>query len=197
MGTVSEPQQRAIFKSIDIGDAFSDRFEIVASTADKDRYGDIVEQDWDLEQFNENPIVLFAHDSTRPVGTVPRIAVEKGKTGKRLIAEIALGPEGTTQDIDNLRRLVAAKIIRAASVGFYSGQIGELRDSGHLSGFHFKENRLIELSLVSVPANPNTLALSRSLNISEDFSSRLFTGVDPLPFLSRKRAQLQILRARS
>jgi HK97 family phage prohead protease len=195
MGTVPEPQ-RAIFKGVDIGDAFSDRFQIVASTADKDRYGDIVEQDWDLEQFNANPVVLFAHDSTRPVGTVSQIAVVKHASGKRLMAEIELAPEGTTPDVDNLRRLVAAKIIRAASVGFYPGQIDEMRDNGHLSGFRFTKNKLIEISLVSVPANPNTLALSRSLNLTDDFAGRLFTGVDPLPFLSRKRAQLQLLQLR-
>jgi HK97 family phage prohead protease len=183
----------AQYKSVDIGDEFDDEFSIIASTPDRDRYGDIVVQDWRLDDFKRNPVILWAHDSTRPVGRATHIAVEDKR---RLVARLQLGPDGTSRDIDELRKLVKAKIIRAASVGFFPGKSEAVRDEdGIQTGFRFSQNTLFEISLVSVPANPQALAISRSLNISEDFSARLFAGADARPFLSRKQALLQLIRA--
>ena len=44
--------------------------KFVASTANPDRYGDVVDQKgWDLRAYNRNPVVLFNHNpSQMPIG---------------------------------------------------------------------------------------------------------------------------------
>lgn len=183
----------AVYKSAELTETRGGEFEFVASTATRDRYGDIVVQDWDLSQYKRNPIVLFGHDSTRPVGTATHVAVEKGK----LVSRLKLADEGTSADVDFLRKLVAQNIIRAVSVGFLPGKSEIIRsETGDFTGFRYSQNALVEISLVSVPANPQALAVARSLDISDEFTARAFAGVDPAPFLSRKRAIINLARAK-
>lgn len=183
-----------IFKAAELSESpTGGGYAFVASTATRDRYGDIVVQDWDLTQYNRNPIVLFAHDATRPVGTA-RATVDKG----RLLASLTLAEPGTSEDVDYLRKLLEQKIIRAVSVGFLPGKSEVMRDDdGSFTGFRYSQNALVEISLVSVPANPQALAVARSLYIPDEFTERVFSGVDPAPFISRKRALIQQARNNS
>ena len=47
----------------------------IASTANPDRHGDIVEQSWKLDAYRNNPLVLYAHNSSAlfagPAATLP------------------------------------------------------------------------------------------------------------------------------
>src|SRR6185369_5417147 len=53
-------------------DAVSDQsFTFVASSNAVDRYGDVIEQDWILDDYWKNPVLLFAHQTRAlPVGRV-------------------------------------------------------------------------------------------------------------------------------
>lgn len=137
--------------------------EFVLSDASPDRYGDIVEVDgWDYENFKKNPIALFGHNNSFPIGKWQNI---KLNAGKDLRAELVLAPKGTSDRIDEIRKLVDAGILRAVSVGFRPLEYSQIKGDDGM-GMRFIKHELVEASVVSVPANPNALAVAKSLNIS-------------------------------
>ena len=68
---------------------------------------------WDLKAYNSNPIILFSHNGSLPVGT-SKVWLE----GKQLMTDINLAESGTAPVVDYVRGLVRQKILRAVSVGF-------------------------------------------------------------------------------
>ena len=62
----------------------------------------------------------------------------------------------------------------------------------------FLGQELLEISLVTVPANPAALSMAKSLSIPEMHLQRVFTPPrqDPSVFLAQKSAELDIIRAR-
>jgi HK97 family phage major capsid protein len=139
--------------------------EFVLSDSTVDSYGDTVDPNgWELGRFLKNPIALFGHSSGFPIGTWENVRVEGGKLKGRLV----FAKEGTSARIDELRRLVEQKILRAVSVGFLPLD-AEPKDPKRPWGPQtYKRQELLETSLVSVPANPAALSLAKSLNISSD-----------------------------
>jgi len=129
------------------------------STPSVDRMGDVVEQDWDLTDFLRNPIALYNHDTQAPIGTWERVRVDGG----RLLGHLKLAAAGTSDLIDTVRALVEQRVLRAVSVGFQSGEAQALKGG---AGYRLSKNRLFECSLVSVPANAEALAITRSLDPS-------------------------------
>lgn len=139
--------------------------EFVMSDASVDRMGDVITPDgWDLRHFKKNPIALFGHNSSFPIGTWSKIRVEGGK----LIGKLNLAQKGTSQRIDELISLVEQGILRAVSVGFIPKKTEPIDKDRPYDGQRFIEQELIETSLVSVPANPAALQLARSLKISAE-----------------------------
>jgi HK97 family phage prohead protease len=143
----------------------------VLSDATPDRMGDIIDAGgWDLKNFSRNPVALFNHNANFPIGKWINLRVEKGE----LRGELKLAPAGTSDRIDEIRRLVDADILRAVSVGFLPRRSEPISKNG--DGYRFLETELIETSLVSIPANPNALAIAKSLNISRDTVALVFAG---------------------
>lgn len=139
--------------------------EFVLSDATVDSYGDIVDPNgWELSRFRKNPIALFGHSSAHPIGTWADVRVEGGKLKGRLM----FAKEGTSARIDELRRLVEQKILRAVSVGFRPLEAEPLDPQRPYGPQKYKRQELLETSLVSVPANPAALSLAKSLHISDD-----------------------------
>lgn len=137
--------------------------EFVLSDATVDSYGDTVDPNgWDLARFRKNPIALFGHSSANPIGTWADVRVEGGKLKGRLI----FAKEGTSARIDELRRLVEQKILRAVSVGFRPLEAEPMDPQKPWGPQKYKRQELLETSLVSVPANPAALSLAKSLNVS-------------------------------
>src|ERR1700685_2057493 len=64
-------------------------FKVIISTADEDRQGDSIDQTkWNLKNFENNPVVLWAHDYySLPIGVATKIGVGDGK----LVSEGKLG----------------------------------------------------------------------------------------------------------
>ena len=144
----------------------------VLSDATPDRMGDIIDAGgWDLKNFSKNPVALFNHNANFPIGKWHNLRVEKGE----LRGDLRLAPEGTSPRIDEIRRLVEADILRAVSVGFLPRKYEPI-SKGSDSGMRFTAAELIETSLVSIPANPNALAVAKSLNISRDTVAMVFAG---------------------
>lgn len=141
----------------------------IASDATVDRYGDIVEpKGWDLANFRRNPIFLWMHSQYQPIGTVKKIGLEDGA----LIATVRFYDPGDSKIADDLWRLVKKKKLRAVSVGFTVKSADDyeyIRDeSDRVTGIRYLRQELLELSLVSVPANPNALQVARAAGLPDE-----------------------------
>lgn len=130
---------------------------VVASTADVDRMGDIIEQEgWDLGAYATNSVVLLDHWPTvRSIAGTARLAVVDGVLG----GTVTLDPP----EENEAARVAAARLkagsLRAVSVGFKPLEVEPILDADRkwTGGFRFKRQELLELSFVAIPANPNAL----------------------------------------
>lgn len=145
--------------------------EFVLSDETTDRMGDVVSVNgWVLANFKKNPIALFGHSSSFPIGTWENIRVE----GKKLVARLKLAQKGTSARIDELISLVEQGILRAVSVGFDPLESEPIDPKRPYDGRRYTKQELLESSLVSVPANPAALQLAKSMNISNETLSLAF-----------------------
>ena len=139
--------------------------EFVMSDETVDRMDEVISSEgWNMADFKRNPIALFGHRSDFPIGKWKNVRVKD----KQLRGTLEMAPEGTSERIDEIRRLIAAGILKAVSVGFRPKKkelLGEEADSW-FGPFKYLEQDLVECSLVSVPANPNALAIAKSLKVS-------------------------------
>lgn len=138
-------------------------FAVVASTDAVDSHGHVVEQDWDLRRYQANPVVLYGHRHNElPIGSASDVRVEAGS----LHATIRLVDGKANPLAEQVFELVRQGALRAVSVGFRPKRTRkEKRDDAEvtvLSG-----NELLEISVVPVPSNAETLARSaRALGLS-------------------------------
>ena len=123
-------------------------FSFIASTPSIDRVGDSVSQDFNLEKYMQNPVVLFGHDHSAPIGKCTSARYENGN----LIADIELAPTAKGQEI---KTLIDHGTLRAVSIGFAPGQAQE----NSKGGMDLSSNELLEISIVAVPANPDALRI--------------------------------------
>lgn len=151
--------------------AGGDGLDFVLSDATVDRMGDVIEPDgWDLKSFKKNPIALFGHSNSFPIGNWSNLRIEGGK----LVGKLNLAARGTSNRIDELIGLVEQGVLRAVSVGFIPKKWEPIDKDKPYAGQRYIEQELLETSLVSVPANPAALALAKSLNLSNETMSLAF-----------------------
>ena len=151
----------------------ADGLDFVLSDETADRYGDVIAADgWELSNFKRNPIALFGHNSSFPIGNWKDLHVENGA----LRGHLQLAPAGTSERIDELRKLVEAGILRAVSVGFLPLKKEKMNEHAdeYFGPFKYLKQELIETSLVSIPANPNALSVAKGLKVSDDTLQMVF-----------------------
>lgn len=119
----------------------------VATTPQPDRVGDIVEP-LGVEFKNPMPL-LWQHKSDKPVGTVK--FDKPTKDGITFEARIASTDEpGTLKDrLDEAWQSVKLGLVRAVSIGFRSLEHAFMENGG----IRFIQSEVMELSLVTIPAN--------------------------------------------
>lgn len=122
----------------------------VATTPNPDRAGDIVEPLG--VKFNNPMPLLHQHDHDKPVGTVTFDTPTKG--GITFEARLPkIDEPGPLRDrIETAWGELKAGLVRAVSIGFRSIEYAFLD-----SGIHFIKTEVLELSLVSVPANADAV----------------------------------------
>jgi len=139
----------------------------VGSTEDVDRDGDILRVNgWDLAAYKQNPLFLWMHDAFGlPIGRA--VKVTKNLADKRLEFEIEFVRMEVYPFADTVRRLYLGKFLRATSVRFRPQKVlvpktEEERQAMGLGpfGIEYVKQELLELSAVTVPANPQALRLS-------------------------------------
>lgn len=142
-------------------------FVLSSERPDADRYGDIIHvQGIDLRNFERNPIALFNHDSSFPIGKWANLRAVGGK----LRGDLHLMPAGTSSRIDEIRALLDEKVLRACSIGFRVLESSPLNNGSYL----YSKTELAEVSVVSVPANVDALMLAKSHGVSNATITKIF-----------------------
>jgi HK97 family phage prohead protease len=161
-----------LYKTVvrDVSDNQDDGWDFILSDATVDRYGDIIQSDgWELNNFKNNPIALFNHNPNFVIGSWEKLAIRD----KALRGTLKMAPKGTSERIDEIRKLIDAGILRAVSVGFSPISYKEYQND-KTYGYIYEKCELVETSLVSVPANPNALLQVKALKISAETQEVLF-----------------------
>jgi HK97 family phage prohead protease len=116
-----------------------------ASTADTDRAGDVIIPDaWvkgGLENYQKNPIILFNHNYSKPIGRATKLEVDA--QGLKIECEISKSA-GETYG------LIKDEVLSTFSVGF---MIKDADYNQTTDGYIIRDAELLEVSVVSVPCN--------------------------------------------
>jgi HK97 family phage prohead protease len=159
-----------------VGDPEDRVLEFVGSTAQVDRYGDVIEvEGWDLKNYKKNPVFLWAHDYRQPpVGKALKVA----KTDQGLLFQVKFPTVEEYPFADTIYKLYLGGYLRATSVGFQDLAREPITDKeGKQVGWRFKKQELYELSAVPVPANPNALIMAVQKGVVSPREVEDFTGV--------------------
>ncbi len=132
--------------------------EFVASTDAIDSCGEVVDQSWNLDRYKKNPVVLFSHDSRElPIGHCTAVGVFNGQ----LECKIKFVSADANPKAEQVWQSIQEGALRAVSVGFMPGDYRYEKRNGQ-EVFVLSNNELYEISVVSVPANPEALAKARA-----------------------------------
>jgi len=135
-----------------------------ANTVSKDRTGDvIVKEAWTkggMDDYLKNPIILAFHDYSRPVGTTVDYNVTD--KGLEIVAEIS-------KAAGEVYNLIKDGVLKTFSVGF------SIKDADYEKEddtFYIKDLSLYEISVVSVPANQDSVfSLAKSFDDVDEYNS--------------------------
>ena len=149
----------------------------MASTNHSDRAGDVISAEaWakgGLENFKNNPVILFNHDYDKPIGRATGVKVTEN--GLELEAKISKSAPA------HVCELVKDGVLGAFSVGF------KVKDADYIKetdGLMIKDAELFEVSVVSVPCNQAaTFSLAKSFDSQAEYEEfkKTFTNRVELP----------------
>lgn len=132
----------------------------VISTNSKDREGDIIDQVWRLQNYNQEvkgeksgPVLVNHNSMALPVGK-GFAWLEDGK----LMSGVKFANEIDEYEIGKIvAELVRQNFLKNASVGFIPHNWEKMEDEGPTGwpSYRFTDNELLEWSVVNVPANPD------------------------------------------
>ena len=160
--SLSATAQEAFVKSVkEAGDTGT--FDVIISTDDIDRAGEMIKQDgWDLTNYMKSPVVLWGHNYQQPpIGICT--SIEKTANGLK-----ASGKFAPTEFAQEIRKLYDLGMCRATSVGFIPTE-----QEGNI----ITKAELLEFSFVSVPANPYALSLRDIYSISQETAGMVVKSI--------------------
>lgn len=152
---------------------------VTASTTSVDSHGDIVEQDFKLDRYRKNPVILFNHhnfDSSNfslggavdpewliPIGR----AEDVGVSGGNLEATIIFATDKVSTLAEKVYQAFREKMMSAVSIGFRPHKIDEDKLENGTTRYRLSQNELFEISAVPMPSNPD--AVAKSLRMEHDW----------------------------
>lgn len=143
------------------GEDDSIMIEGYASTNDKDRQGDVVPAGvWKsgMANYLKNPIILAYHNHTMPIGKM--VDYKADEHGLWIKAQIP-------SEVGDIYKLIKKGILSAFSIGF---RVKDAEYEQASETFMIKDLELHEISVVSVPANQNTLfSLAKAFDSAQEF----------------------------
>lgn len=123
----------------------------IASTDLEDRHGERIDQTgWNLKNFKNNPVMLWAHDHTEiSVGNARNIHISKTDGAPKLV----FTPDfhTVTEKARALKTLYEEGRLNSFSVGFLPSE---------MDGNTYTKQELLEISACNVPANPDAMMLA-------------------------------------
>ena len=135
-----------------------------ANTTDKDRVGDVVTaQAWakGVDNYRKNPVLLYQHKHDQPIGKVDKVTVDrKGIFVDAMVSDAA-------EKLHGVQTLIKDGALKSFSVGFRvkDGRYDEKTDCMTIT-----DVELLEISVVSVPANQNSLfSIRKSFEGDSDY----------------------------
>ena len=131
----------------------------IASTANPDRYGDVINQrGWQLSKYRKNPVILLNHNANAlPIGR-GEVDVVDGQ----LIVDVEFDMDDP--QAKEIARKTKAGFLNAVSVGFnpIDATPRNMLEKSHPahgnSGQYFDRAELLEISIVTIPANGEAVA---------------------------------------
>lgn len=154
----------SIEKSSESIDEVTGELRIVgyANTTAKDRVGDVVAMEaWTkggLNSYKQNPIILAYHNHSRPIGVAESLSVDE--RGLKITARISTAAE-------EIYQLIKEGVLKAFSIGF---QVKDADYDSTTDIFVIKDLELLEVSVVSVPANQDSLfSVSKGFDSEADY----------------------------
>jgi phage head maturation protease len=156
----------------------------VASDGSVDRYGDVIEPNgWDLKHFRNNPVLLWMHDHS--FGALGLIDVHGAHAlhvrDGQLRARARFEKDNLAEPLQKLKlwEQVQAGLLRGFSISARPLVDPEPIMNGkgiRTGGVRYPKVELLEISLVTVPANPNALAIARSFGVAEQDLGYVYEG---------------------
>jgi len=139
-------------------DAKTRSVEAVLSSETVDAYGEIVDQaSLKLERFLKNPVVLHQHSMLKVIGHAQNVRLVGGELQARINF-------ATTELANEIFTLFQDGAMRAFSIGFRPGRaVKEVVNGREVT--RLLDGELLEVSAVSVPANPDAVVRHKSLGL--------------------------------
>lgn len=173
-----------------IGDPKDRILRFIASDEMPDRDEDIIEvSGWDIKDYVKNPVFLWMHDYTLPpLGRSVNTFVDR--QNKKLIMDIQfINPEKMVEHsslsvedahdfikfADMIYHMYLSGALNAVSVGFMPMEYEkreDLQSTSMYGGFRIKKASLLELSSVTVPANPGALVQRSVKSMDKDVTEK-------------------------
>tara|TARA_R110000824_G_scaffold111857_4_gene260671 strand:+ start:1128 stop:1871 length:744 start_codon:yes stop_codon:yes gene_type:complete len=164
----------------------------IASTTSEDRYGDIISQNWSLEGYKNNPVVLLNHNSSElPIGRGDVSVVDD-----QLLIDITF--DMSDPKAAEVARKASDGFMNAVSVGFNPLSMISRTDlpEDHYAhgerGVYYDKAELLEVSMVTIPANGDAVA-AKSLQELSLFKALISSEVERLLKIERHIAEVQEL----
>lgn len=151
----------------------------IFSDTSVDSYGDTIDvRGWDLKAFESNPVVLFGHDPSKPENVIGR-ATNVRPEGNRLVGDIEFAEASVNPTAEIVYQMVKAGYLNAVSVGFQPIEWRKSTDRNRPMGIDFLRQKLLEVSVVAIPANENALVQAKAAGIEVDRLGLAVTRVAP------------------
>ena len=154
----------------------------IGSDETVDRDSDtIIASGWDLDEYRKNPVILLNHKrDCLPVAKAERVSFDPAR--KALVFDVRFPtpqelttegqePSDHAQMVDTLYNLYKSGYMTSTSVGFEPVEYTRKTDGS--GGLLITKAKLFELSLVTIPANPNAVRIARSKGYSPEIARLL------------------------
>jgi HK97 family phage prohead protease len=165
---------------------------VVAGTSNLARDGHVIEMiGLSIANYMRNPIVLFQHQPDSPVGVTTALGVYGGD----LMGVIAFAPAGASPLADQICSLTKGNVLRGISIGFDPIEMEPLDPKkGSRGGMHITKAELLEISVVSVPADTSAGVVARAASLPYRDAVAFFRSLAPVPRAAIERAAARVQR---
>ncbi len=178
---------RKLFAS-EIKEAVGERtLQFTITAENRDRDGEVVKADGgQFENYNKNPVVLWAHDyQSLPVGKTVKLE----RKDKAIISTVQFPTKEEYEYADTVYKLCKGGYLNAVSIGFIPIDVVQGKSEKDPSRT-FTKWEMLEYSIVPVPSNPDALrnAVTAGLITVKEFQA-VTKAVDYNSELNRSQLQ--------